>query len=100
MWKMNGAWYDLPPADYATSLRYQAQRCDDLAVRAKAEGNPWGGANAAHCRRQARRLRAMAKLCQLATVERAGEIDFRELNHPDLRNDRADRIIKEIEAIK
>lgn len=91
-------WYDLTPASYAESLRYSAERSDESAMRHAAEGKPWSPGEADHFRRQARRLRAMALLCDRSTAARAGEIDFRRLSDPTRSREEEDRIVAEIEG--
>jgi hypothetical protein len=76
------AWYDLPPARYAAGLRYGAERSDECAAHKMAEAKPWSDGEAKRYRQQARRLRAMATLCERSTAARAGDVDFMGLNCP------------------
>lgn len=89
-------WYDLTPADYAKGLRYGAERSDESAARRLAEGKPWSPHDAAYMRRQARRLRAMAMLCDRSTATRAGDVDFRRLNDPSVPREQEDATVAEI----
>ena len=75
-------WYDLQPSDYARGLRYSADRSDECATRQMADGKPWSGYEVERFHRQARRLRAMALLCDRSTAARAGDIDFLGLMNP------------------
>lgn len=75
-------WYDLPPSGYAKGLRYNADRCDEQALRMRAEAKPWSESDIDRCERNAKRLRAMAMLCEISTAERAGEIDFFDMHSP------------------
>lgn len=89
------AWYDLTPADYATGLRYYAERSDVQASRIGAEGKPWSADNAERSRRQAHRLRAMALLCDISTAATAGEVDFLGMTNPSqATTDETDAIAK------
>ncbi|MBX4911446.1 hypothetical protein HJA82_29470 [Rhizobium bangladeshense] len=92
-------WYNLTPAEYAKGLRYNADRQDECARRKDDEGKPWSAHDAARSRRQARRLRAMAKLCDLSQEERAGKVDFRRLHDPTVPIEEEDRVVAEIEAL-
>ncbi|AMX93681.1 MULTISPECIES: hypothetical protein [Mesorhizobium] len=75
-------WYNLPAVRYAVSLRYDAERNDESAVRKDSEGMAWSAGEAVRSRRQARRLRAMALLCDRNPAIPAGNIDFRGLSDP------------------
>lgn len=77
-------WYNLTPAQYAESLRYYAKRSDESAAHRRAEGKPWSRHDAERMERQARRLRAMAILCDRSAAKRAGGIDFQRLSDPTL----------------
>lgn len=77
-----GAWYDQSPADYARGLLYGADRSDETARHKRDEGKPWSYIDAEHFERQARRLRAMARLCTRSNATRAGDVDFLGLTNP------------------
>lgn len=91
-------WYDMPPADYAESLRYGAARSDESAARQRAEGKPWSEHEARHMERQARRLRAMALLCDRSPADRAGAVDMRRLSDPTLDRETEAATVAEILA--
>ena len=91
-------WYDLPPAKYAEGLRYGADRSDESAKRREAEGRAWSAGEAAHFRRQARRCRAMALLCENSKASHAGDVDFRRLNDPSFPMEDEQRVVAQIEA--
>lgn len=76
------AWYDLPPASYARGLRYHAERSDEVATRIESGGKPWSAGDADRYRRQARRLRAMALLCEASQAATAGAVDFLGMTNP------------------
>lgn len=92
------AWYDLHPCDYAKGLEFSASRSEEIAERKETEGKPWSSSDADRFRRQARRLRAMARLCVRSNAKRAGDVDFRRLSDPTLALDEEEIIIAEIEA--
>lgn len=73
-------WYDLPPSEYAKSLRYGAKRCEEQAKRHAAESKPWSAHEAARSLHAARRLQAMAMLCDKSTADAAGDVDFLGMN--------------------
>lgn len=75
-------WYDLPPAKYAEGLRYSADRSDESAARRLSEAKAWSAGEADHFARQAKRLRAMARLCDKSTATRAGDVDFLDMHNP------------------
>lgn len=91
-------WYDMTPASYAEGLRLSAIGSDECAARKATEGKPWSAYDADFYRRQARRLRAMALLCDRSTAARAGEIDFRRLSDPTHSREDEDRVVAEIEG--
>jgi hypothetical protein len=76
------AWYDLPPKEYARGLCYAADRSDESAGSKEAEGKSWSRDDAARYRRQARRLRAIATLCDRSDAAKAGTVDFLGLSDP------------------
>lgn len=90
-------WYNLPAASYAKSLRYGAERSDECAAHKEAEGKPWSARDAAQNRRQARRLRAMAMLCDRSPDIPASHIDFRGLDDPTTPRDVEDSTVAAIE---
>lgn len=106
-------WYNLTPAQYAEGLRYNAKRNEERATRLDQEAcmaredssRPFYSRkeeladNAAFARRQARRLRAMATLCDLSAAERAGKVDFRRLDDPTCPRDLEDATVAEIEGL-
>ena len=90
-------WYYNSPKEYANWLRFGAEGSDASAARREAEGKPWSAREAELFRRQARRLRAMAMLCERSTAARAGDIDFRRLHDPTLSDDESDETVSQIE---
>lgn len=90
-------WYNLPAASYAEELRFNAYRNDECAAFKDSEGKPWSKSDAAYNRHQARRLRAMALLCDRAPHAAAGSIDFRGLSDPTTPRETEIRMIEEIE---
>lgn len=93
----SGIWYNLTPADYAKGLRYGADRQEECAAYKDGEGKPWSASDAERNRRQARRLRAMATLCDRSTELTAGAIDFRGLSNPLTPPDEEARVVAAIE---
>ncbi|WP_269581934.1 hypothetical protein [Roseibium sp. Sym1] len=91
-------WYTLPGKTYATSLRFNAVRAEQSAERREAEGMPWSAGDAEKMRQDARRLRAMAMLCDRSPDYPAGSIDFRGLSDPTTPKDVQDTIVTDIEA--
>lgn len=91
-------WYNLPAADYAKGLRYNAERNDECAAYKDKEGKPWSADEAARNRQQARRLRAMALLCDRNPNAPAGSIDFRGLSDPSTPRDIEAATVEAIEA--
>lgn len=91
-------WYNLPGSRYAETLRYNAARSDECAAHKEVEGKAWSAGEAAQNRRQARRLRAMAMLCDRSPGLPAGHIDFRGLNDPTTPHDVEDSTVAAIEA--
>ena len=90
--------YNLTPAQYAAELRESAERSDRSADRYAVEGKPWSAGEEKYMRRQSRRLRAMATLCDRSTATRAGEVDFLGLHDPTREREREDEIVAGIEA--
>lgn len=95
-----GAWYDQTPASYANGCRYGAERSDRSAERIAAEGKPWSEHEAERFRRQARRLRAMAILCDRATCATAGEVDFLGMTNPSQSREAEDAAVAQAEAMQ
>lgn len=91
-------WYNLPGSRYAESLRYNADRSDECADRKEAEGAPWSAGEVEHFRRQARRLRAMALLCDRHPDIPASHIEFRGLSDPTTPRHVEDSTVARIEA--
>lgn len=92
------AWYDLSPAAYAKGLRYSADRSDETAAHHIATGKPWSSHEADRYRRQARRLRAMALLCDRSTATRAGDVDFLGMKDPSQSREAESAAIAKAEA--
>lgn len=86
------------PAEYAKGLRYGAERSDASAARMQADSKPWSPYEVAYFKRAARRLRAMAALCDRSTCSCAGGVDFRRLNDPTIPREVEDAVVLEIEA--
>lgn len=93
-----GIWYNLPPADYAKGLRFNAERNDDCAAHKDREGKPWSAGEAGRNRHQARRLRAMALLCDRSGALTAGEVNFLGLTDPGTPRDREEQTCAAIET--
>jgi hypothetical protein len=93
------AWYDLPPSGYARGLRYHAARSDESAARKEAEGKSWSVGEAERYRRQARRLRAMALLCDASAAATAGGVDFLGMTDPSQPRDAEDAAIARAESL-
>ncbi|TPI86407.1 hypothetical protein [Mesorhizobium sp. B2-8-9] len=91
-------WYNAPAASYARSLRYGAERNDECAAYKATENKPWSAREAEANRHQARRLRAMALLCDRTPDAPAGSIDFRGLSDPTTPHDIETATIAAIEA--
>ncbi len=92
------AWYDLTPVQYAIGCRYKADRSDEVATYKTTEGKPWSRYDEELFRRQARRLRAMATLCDRSTATSAGDVDFLRLNDPTLDPEDEDAAIAKINS--
>lgn len=75
-------WYNQPGRTYANSLRYNAERSEESAKRLDNEPHAWSRRDADYMHHQARRLRAMALLCDRHPEKPAGHIDFRGLSDP------------------
>lgn len=99
-------WYTFPAGRYAENLRWQAERCDESAKRKLQEDvpeslrtlKPWDIGEAADMRRQARRLRAMAIICDRTPDIPAGSVDFCGLSDPTTPRDVEEATIAAIEA--
>ncbi len=89
--------YNAPASRHADYLRYSAERSDASAARHRAEAKPWSESEAAHMERQARRLRAMAKLCDMRPGSPLREIDMRGLTDPTLDRAIEAEIVAQIE---
>jgi hypothetical protein len=83
-------WYNSPGSSYAETLRWNAARSEENARRKLQEDvpeslrklEPWDRIGAEDMRRQARRLLAMAMLCDRFPDMPASHIDFRGLHDP------------------
>lgn len=75
-------WYNLAASVYAVSLRWNADRNEEFARNVETEGKPWSRSQAESQRHQARRLRAIATLCDREPTQPAGHVDFRGLSDP------------------
>jgi len=91
-------WYNLPPADYAKTLRFNAERSDECAAHRRKEAKPWATHEAATFERQARRLRAMALLCDRSPAPCAGQVEFLGLNDPSQSREAEAMAIEHAEA--
>lgn len=91
-------WYNSPSSTYADGLRYNAARNDECAAYKDSEDKAWSAGDAERNRRQARRLRAMAMLCDRSPNMPAGKIDFRGLNDPTRSSEQEIAAIEQIEA--
>ena len=94
------AWYDLHPSNYARGLRYHADRSDESAARREAEAKPWSTGEAERYRRQARRLRAMAILCDVSTAATAGGVDFLGMTDPTQPREAEDAAVAKAESLR
>jgi hypothetical protein len=90
-------WADDPPKEYAKLCRSAAERSTKSASRQRAEAKPWSEGEAKYFDQQARRCRAMALLCENSKAERAGDIDFRGLDKPELDLETQIQVIESIE---
>lgn len=77
-----GGWWNLTPTEYAKGLRFGAERSGESAARMRAQGRTYSEHDAHHLERQARRLRAMALLCDVAKCATAGAVDFLGMANP------------------
>lgn len=93
-------WYDASPAEYAKTLLYGAERSERSARHYDTEGKPWSPREAEYMRRQARRLRAMATLCEASKATRAGDVDFLGMSDPRQSIEELERAIAKAEKIK
>lgn len=91
-------WYNAPASSYAATLRYNAESSDRSAARMEADSKSWSASDAEHMRRQARRLRAMAMLCDRNPTVPAGAIDMRGLSNPGTPRDVEAATVEAIEA--
>lgn len=91
-------WYDANPAEYAKALLYNAERSEQSARHHDTEGKPWSPREAEHMRRQARRLRAMALLCEASGAGRAGDVDFLGMTKPSQSIEDCERAIAKAEG--
>lgn len=92
-------WYDLTPANYAKGLRFNADRCDQQAEHHRNDSRAWSPYEEERAVRNARRLRAMAILCDVATVDRAGEVDFLGMQCPAQTREEEDAAVACAEAL-
>ena len=76
-------WYDTPPKEYAKLYHAAARRSKESAARQQAEAKPWSEGEIKNFVRQARRLRAMALLCENSEAKRVGDVYFMGLDRPD-----------------
>lgn len=90
-------WYNSRASAYAASLRYGAEISDENAKRQEQEGKPWSRMEADRMRRQSRRLRAMATLCDRNPDLPSSRIDFRGLSNPITPTDAEIAIVEAIE---
>lgn len=95
-------WYDSTPAEHAKWLRFRAAENDasEARWRARQSKEPWAAGEADFFRGQARRLRAMALLCERSTAPRVGGggVDFRGLSDPTQPLGVRDAVVAEIET--
>jgi hypothetical protein len=92
-------WYNLTPSEYAVTLHWYAARSDEGADAQDKLDVSWGPRTAERLRHQARRLRAMAMLCERSVLSQAGDVDFHDLHSPALTREQEVAIIEEIEAL-
>jgi hypothetical protein len=98
-------WYNAPASSYARTLRFNAEGSEQSAKRKRQEDvpaslrnlKPWDIRDAERFEHQARRLRAMAALCDRNPTVPAGRIDFRGLKDPTTPNDAELTVIEAIE---
>lgn len=75
-------WWNLMPSEYARGLRFRADQSEKSASHFRAQNKEFSGYEVRRYERQASRLRAMALLCDTATVKTAGEVDFLGMTNP------------------
>lgn len=90
-------WYEQSPSSYAKGLRYGADRSDESAKRYDVSTDRYAPREAIWMRAQARRLRAMALLCDESNALTAGDIDFHNLHDPSVPKLKEWKIILHIE---
>lgn len=86
--------------DHARALRYQAGRSEAAAAEKRAHPrNAWSHSDAEDLEHSAKRMRAMALLCDMAPADTpSGRIDYRGLDRSDLGYRREGEIIAQVEA--
>lgn len=94
------AWYLNTPSAYATGLRYNADRSDECATYQERRADSYAAVLANRYRRQAKRLRAMAHLCDISAAETAGDIDFFGMMDPSQSEADEDAAIKKALSLK
>lgn len=92
-------WYDQTPANYAKGLRWDADRNDERAAHHRTQNEPWSPGDVVFAMRAARRLRAMAILCDHSTEERAGGVDMLGMDRPEQTREDEDRAVATAEAM-
>lgn len=90
--------FNSPASEHAKYLRFAAENSDRSAQRHREQGKPWSEGEAKYMDRQARRLRAMALLCDANPTARTGDINFMRLTDPSLPQEDEQIIVAEIEA--
>lgn len=92
-------WEKLSADIYATALRFQATRCEEIARRLAAEPYGWASDGVLHYRAQARRLRAMAIFCDQKPDDLAGAINFQRLDDPNASPEDIGRAVFQAESM-
>ena len=92
------AQYDLPPAEMARALRSNAQDNLDLAKKKSRSQDEWIRKDAPKSERTARRLNAMAMLCDMSTAATYGGVQMRGLDDASQPKAVEDLVVAQIEA--
>lgn len=90
--------YNAPAQRHAATLRFYANRAMEAAKARRSEGKSWSEGDAERFEHQARRLLAMAALCNASPDVQVKNVDFQRLDDPTLSVDEETVIIENIEA--
>jgi len=89
------AWYDRTPAERAKGLRYAADESERCAKFLASIGDD----RAERYVRQARRLRAMAILCDHSKATKAAHVDFLGMTEPSQTREQEDKAVAKAERL-